>query len=114
MPCAKNNLFAVLAISVVEFSHGLAVPFIKLSVGKQEGNSREVWGQGHHLAQISVILARHSPAEKLDLNRCKHMPCAKNNLFAVLAISVVEFSHGLAVPFMELFVSKPQRNSREV
>ncbi len=38
----------------------------------------------------------------------------KNNLVAVLAVFVVEFSHGLTVPFMELSAGKPERNSREV
>ncbi len=76
---------------MVEFSYGLALPFMEISAGKLERNSRETWGQGHHLAQVSVVLARRSPTEKLPTNVYKHMPRAKNNLVAVLAISAVVF-----------------------
>ncbi len=59
------------------------------------------------LAQISVVLARRSPTEKLapeiGANTCL---VQKNNLVAVLAIFEVEFSYGLAPPFMELSVGK--------
>ncbi len=37
-PVRKNNLVAVLAVFMVEFSYGLASPFMGLSVGKR-------WGQ---------------------------------------------------------------------
>ncbi len=39
-----------MAISVVEFSHGLALPFMGLSVSGPERNSREAWGQAKGLA----------------------------------------------------------------
>ncbi len=42
----KNNPTAVLAISVVEFSHALALPFMELSVGREAGGNREkTWGK---------------------------------------------------------------------
>ncbi len=63
------------------------------------------------VAHVSVILARRSPTEKLapeiGASTC---PMQGNNLVAVLAVFVVEFSYGLAVPFMELSVGKPERN----
>ncbi len=40
-PMQKHNPAAVLAISVVEFSHGLAAPFMELSVGKHERNRKK-------------------------------------------------------------------------
>ncbi len=48
--------------------------------------------QRSYLAQASVILARRRPTEKLPTNMYKHMPYAKNNLVAVLAISAVVFA----------------------
>ncbi len=72
-------------------------------------------GSSHYLAQTSVILARHRPAEKLSLElSASTCLVQKNNLVAVLAISVVEFSHGLAAPFMWLSAGKPQRNNERL
>ncbi len=39
-----------MAMFVVEFSYGLPVPFMWLSVSKHERNCREVWGQAKGLA----------------------------------------------------------------
>ncbi len=86
----------------------MPLPFMELSIGKSLGGKRQV-------AQASVVLARQRPAEKLSLELgASTCLVQKNNLVAVLAISVVEFSHGLALPFMWLSVGKPERNSREV
>ncbi len=70
--------------------------------------------QRSYLAQASVILARRRPTEKLSPEiGASTCPMQRNNLVAVLAVFVVEFSYGLTVPFMELSVGKPECNSRE-
>ncbi len=94
-----------MAVSVVEFSHGLAAPFMWLSVGKLERNNersddesqrncersedesqrncersdgKERHEHRHYLSQISVVLARCSPTEKLALEiGVAHTLCKK-------------------------------------
>ncbi len=76
MPYAKNNLTVVLAISAVVFARPRRAVHGALGgqeVGataerfecKLERNGRR---QRPSLAQISVVLARHRPAEKLSLS----------------------------------------------
>ncbi len=69
-----------MAVFMVEFSYGLASPFMELSVGKPERKSegsenmqRASKRALQRVVRASVILARHRPAEKLDLSMNKHM-----------------------------------------
>ncbi len=73
MPYAKNNLVAVLAISAVVFARPR--PAIHGALGGQEvGSTARRLGGKRQVAQASVILARHRPAEKLSLEiGCGHM-----------------------------------------
>ncbi len=53
-----------MAISVVEFSHGLAVPFMELSIGKRWWQPRETWKQAERL--VGKIERNHERSENMQ------------------------------------------------
>ncbi len=49
----KNNLVAVLAVFAVEFSYGLAPPFMGLLVGESQRDSQETWAQAEMARRVA-------------------------------------------------------------
>ncbi len=104
-----------MAVFVVEFSHGLSLPFTKLLVGKRWRQPREGLGASREGAQSGLRTCSELGSERYKQHRVamRELESGKQSRKASDTKSR-SAAYGLPVPFMELSIGKLERNSREV